>query len=119
MLPPISARLFGSSRISARNVTLLPEPDLAEQAQHLALLEHQIDIVDGMHRAFAGETHGEVFDVDEVCHARADLCLVMVGTSTVDHGSRFGAAVARTRYRHMAGDPMAVGADRRQFRCHG
>jgi hypothetical protein len=67
MLPEICVRFFGKSRISARSVTLLPEPD--SQAEDFPLAECEAEIVDRVDGALAGEADVEIVDFDEVAHA--------------------------------------------------
>ncbi len=62
-------RFFGNSRISARKVTLLPEPDSPSRPSTSPSPSDQAEIVDGMHGALAGKANVEVLDFDEIGHA--------------------------------------------------
>ena len=68
MLPEICVRFFGNSRISARKVTLLPDPDSPSRPEHFPLAEGKAQIVHGMHGTLAGKANVEAIDFDEMGH---------------------------------------------------
>ena len=64
-------RRSGLSRSSARRVTLLPEPEFADQRHHFAAPKLEIDAVNGLHRT---EGDAQAADRDEGGgHARSPL----------------------------------------------
>ena len=65
LLPP-AARIGGSSPINARNVTVLPEPGFAENAEYAASLQCERDAVNRVHHGVrCREQDVQVFDRDD------------------------------------------------------
>ena len=62
-------RRAGSMRSSARNVTLLPDPDSPSRPSTSPWLQRDVDAVERVHGALALEAHAHVLHFDDRGHA--------------------------------------------------
>ena len=60
--------------MTASEVTLLPQPEFADQAQRAAALQGEVDAVDGAHGAVVGgEADGQPLELQQRCGHSAAL----------------------------------------------